>query len=241
MSISGKSVLVTGANRGIGRALVDAALAKGASRVYAGTRQALSHSDDRVVPVTLDITDAGQVAAAVEQVGSIDVLVNNAGSFGFDDLSDPAVVQGHLDVNVGGTLRVTQAFLPALIQASGRIINIVSLSAISPVPMAPSYSMSKAALYSQTVALRTVLAFKNVAVHAVFPGLVDTEMTKDFGDVPKVSPEAVAKAVYDAVDAGVEEIFPDDFAMMIGGNFADSPSKALERVFAEQAKAALGG
>src|SRR5689334_17932082 len=134
MSISGKSVLVTGANRGIGRALVEEALRRGASRVYAGTRQPISHPDPRVIPVTLDITDAAQVAAAVELVDSLDVLVNNAGSFGFDDMSDATVLDGHLAVNVEGTLRVTQAFLPKLVQASGTLVNIVSLSAISPVP-----------------------------------------------------------------------------------------------------------
>src|SRR6266540_2599341 len=209
MSISGKSVLVTGANRGIGRALVDEALRRGASRVYAASRQPITHSDERVVPVTLDITNADQIAAAVAQVGSLDVLVNNAGTFSFDDMSDPSVLEGHLNVNVHGTLKVTQAFLPLLVAASGKLVNIVSLSAISAVPMAPSYSMSKAAQLSQTVVLRTVLAYKNVSVHAAFPGLVDTDMTKDFGDVPKASAESVAQAVFDGVDNGAEDIFTD--------------------------------
>ncbi len=99
MTINGKTVLVTGANRGIGQALVAEALARGASRVYAGTRQPLAHPDPRVTPLTLDVTDAAQIQAAVESVGSLDILINNAGIARYDDLSDRALLDQHLAVN----------------------------------------------------------------------------------------------------------------------------------------------
>ena len=114
MTINGKTVLVTGANRGIGQALVTEALARGASRVYAGTRQPLAHPDPRVTPLTLDVTDAAQIQAAVGSVESLDILINNAGIALYDDLSDRALLEQHLAVNLFGTYGVTQAFLPLL-------------------------------------------------------------------------------------------------------------------------------
>src|SRR6266568_7041446 len=114
MTMAGKSVLVTGANRGIGRALVEEALGRSAGRVYAGTRQPLAHPDGRVTPLALDVTDAAQIQAAADQVGSLDVLINNAGLALFDDLSDRAVLERHLAVNLFGPYGVIQAFLPLL-------------------------------------------------------------------------------------------------------------------------------
>ncbi|HYS35737.1 MAG TPA: SDR family NAD(P)-dependent oxidoreductase, partial [Pseudonocardiaceae bacterium] len=113
MATQGKSVLVTGANRGIGQALVAEALARGAERVYACSRQALAHPDDRVTSLRLDVTSTAQIQAAASQVESLDMLINNAGIMLPDDLTDPAVLERHLAVNVFGTLAVTQAFLPA--------------------------------------------------------------------------------------------------------------------------------
>src|SRR6202171_3096852 len=106
MTLAGRTVLVTGANRGIGQALVEEALRRGAKRVYAGTRQPLTHSDGRVTPLTLDVTDAAQIQAAVDRVESLDVLINNAGVALYDDLSDRAAVEQHLAVNLFGTYGV---------------------------------------------------------------------------------------------------------------------------------------
>src|SRR6266480_252599 len=116
MTIEGKTVLVTGANRGIGRALVDEVLSRGASRVYAGTRTPLSRTDGRVVPLTLDVTDRAQIRSAVEQVESLDILVSNAGVSLGGDL-DRAVIEQHLAVNLFGSLDVIQTFLPLVIDA----------------------------------------------------------------------------------------------------------------------------
>ncbi|MCW3063310.1 MAG: short-chain dehydrogenase, partial [Solirubrobacterales bacterium] len=122
MTIADRAVLVTGANRGIGQALVEEALRRGAKRVYAGTRQPLAHSDERVTPVTLDVTDATQIQAAVESVESLDVLINNAGVSLLGDL-DRALLEQHLAVNLFGTYGVTQAFLPLLIDSRGAMVN----------------------------------------------------------------------------------------------------------------------
>src|SRR3981189_7232 len=121
MTIADKTVLVTGANRGIGQALVEEALRRGAKRVYAGTRRPLAHSDGRVTPLTLDVTSAAQTLAAVERVESLDILINNAGLALFDDLSDRAVLEQHLAVNLFGTYGVTQAFLPLLSRSRGAV------------------------------------------------------------------------------------------------------------------------
>jgi NAD(P)-dependent dehydrogenase (short-subunit alcohol dehydrogenase family) len=110
MTIAGKAVLVTGANRGIGQALVEEALRRGAGRVYAGARQPLAHPDGRVTHLTLDVTNAAQIQAAVERVESLDILINNAGIALYDDLSNRSVLEQHLAVNLFGTYGVTQAF-----------------------------------------------------------------------------------------------------------------------------------
>src|SRR5215469_18503268 len=153
MSIAGKIVLVTGANRGIGQALVTEALSRGAQRVYAGTRAPLTHPDPRVTPLTLDVTDAAQIQAAVDQVGSLDILINNAGIALYDDLSDRDMLERHLAVNLFGTYAVTQAFLPQLTHANGAIVNNVSLMALAPLPLTPAYAISKAAAFNLTQSL----------------------------------------------------------------------------------------
>jgi NAD(P)-dependent dehydrogenase (short-subunit alcohol dehydrogenase family) len=142
-TIEGRSALVTGANRGIGQALVEEALRRGARRVYAGTRQPLSHPDERVTPLTLDVTDPAHIAAAVERVTSLDLLINNAGIALYDDLSEPTPIEQQLAVNFYGAHKVTQAFLPLLIGAHGRIVNNTSLMALAPFPVTPGYAISK--------------------------------------------------------------------------------------------------
>src|SRR5215510_3190063 len=123
MNIANKTVLITGANRGIGRALVDEALKRGAKRVYAGTRRALEYADRRVTPLTLDVTSDSQIQRAADDVDTLDVLVNNAGVANYDDLSRPELIEQHLAVNLFGTLKVTRAFLPLLRRAKGAIVN----------------------------------------------------------------------------------------------------------------------
>jgi NAD(P)-dependent dehydrogenase (short-subunit alcohol dehydrogenase family) len=229
MTVAGKAVLVTGANRGLGQALVEEALLRGAKRVYAGTRQPLAHPDGRVKPVTLDITSAAQTQAAVESVESLDVLVNNAGLALPDDLSDRAVLEQHLAVNLFGTYGVTQAFLPLLTRSRGAIVNVLSLAAVAPLPMVPAYSMSKAAAFSLTQSLRALLAGQGVSVHAVIAGGVDTDASRDL-EVPKASRDSVARGILDGVQNGEEEIFPDPVSESIARTWRSGAAKALERL-----------
>jgi NAD(P)-dependent dehydrogenase (short-subunit alcohol dehydrogenase family) len=238
VTIADKTVLVTGANRGIGRALVEEALSTGASRVYAGTRQDWTHPDPRVTPLTLDVTDIAQIQAAADEVASLDVLINNAGIWLFDDLSDRAALDQHLAVNFFGTYRVTQAFLPLLTRSQGAIVNNVSLMAFAALPLTPSYSVSKAAAFSLTQSLRALLAGRGVTVHAVLTGPVDTDMTRGF-DIPKASAESVARAIFDGVANGEEEIFPDPMSAAMAEGWRTGVAKALERQNAALAEAAL--
>jgi NAD(P)-dependent dehydrogenase (short-subunit alcohol dehydrogenase family) len=228
MTIAGMSVLVTGGNRGIGQALVEEALHRGAARVYAGTRQPLAHPDPRVTPVALDVTSADQIKAAADQVESLDILINNAGVFLFEDLSDRAALERHLAVNFYGTYDVTRAFLPALTRSRGAIVTIGSIAALAPIPLTPAYSLSKAAAFNLTQSLRILLAGQGVRVHAVLSGPVDTEMVRDL-DIPKSSPESVAKAVFDGIDSGEEDIFPDPFSQTLAEGWHAGVAKTLER------------
>jgi NAD(P)-dependent dehydrogenase (short-subunit alcohol dehydrogenase family) len=237
MTMKDRTVLVTGANRGIGRALADEALARGAGRVYAGTRRPPAPPDDRVTPLILDVTSEPQIRAAAEQVESLDMLINNAGIALPDDLTDPALLERHLAVNLFGTLAVTRAFLPALARSRGAVVNILSVNSLAPLPfIIPAYSVSKAAAFSMTQSLRAQVAGLGVGVHAVLPGPVDTDMTRG-ADVPKASPESVARAVFDAIDGGEEEIFPDPVSASVAALWRDGAAKALERQFAQPAPA----
>jgi NAD(P)-dependent dehydrogenase (short-subunit alcohol dehydrogenase family) len=228
MTLADKTVLVTGANRGIGQALVEEALRRGAKRVYAGTRRPIAHPDSRVIPLTVDITDDEQVQAAARSVGTLDVLVNNAGLALYDDLSDPAVLDKHLAVNLFGTHRVTRAFLPALTTSRGAIVNVLSVAALAALPVIPSYSVSKAAAFSMTQSLRALLAGRGVSVHAVLAGPVNTDMSRDL-PVPKAPADAVSQAIFDGVDNGDEEIFPDPMTEPLSTGWRTGAVKDLER------------
>lgn len=228
MTIADKVVLVTGANRGIGQALVEEALRRDAKRVYAGTRQPLTDPDGRVTPLTLDVTNAAQIQAALDRVESLDILFNNAGVLLFDDLSDRAALEQHLAVNLFGTCAVTQAFLPLLTRSRGAIVNNVSMMAIAPFPLTPAYSISKAAAFNLTQSLRALLAGRGVRVHVALTGPVDTDMTRDF-QIPKAPPEPVARAIFDGVENGDEDIFPDPMSASIAESWRGGAIKEFER------------
>lgn len=232
-----KNVLVTGANRGIGQALVEEALKRGARRVYACARQPLVHADKRVTPLILDVTNAAHIQRAVESVESLDMLINNAGLALYDDLSDRAVLEQHLAVNLFGTYGVTQAFLPLLTRSRGAIVNILSVATFAALPIIPAYSISKAAAFSLSQSLRALLAGRGVRVHAVLAGPVDTDMSRDL-DIPKASPQSVARGIFDGVDKGEEDIFPDPMSESMAESWRGSASKALERRFAMLVQAA---
>jgi NAD(P)-dependent dehydrogenase (short-subunit alcohol dehydrogenase family) len=211
--------------------LVDEALRRGAKRVYAGTRAPLEHSDGRVTPLMLDVTDAAQIRSAADQVESLDVLINNAGLALYDDLSDPSALERHLAVNLFGTYEVIRAFLPLLTRSKGAIVNNLSVNALAPLPLIPAYSVSKAAVFSLTQSLRVLLGGQGVRVHAVMTGPVDTDMTQGL-DIPKASPASVARGIFDGLANDEEEIFPDPLSESLAESWRSGPAKVLESRYA---------
>jgi len=227
MNIANKTVLITGANRGIGRALVEEALRRGVQKVYAGTRGTLERPDKRVTPLTLDVTNAAQIERAASKITALDILINNAGIAIYDDLSKPEVIERHLQVNLFGSLNVTRAFLPLLKRSKGIIVNNISTVALAPLPIIPGYSISKAAALSMTQSLRALLAGQGVTVHAVLTGPIDTDMTRGI-DYPKASPESAAAAIFAGVERGDPEIFPDPLSESIAEGWRNGAAKVLE-------------
>lgn len=230
MDITGATVLITGANRGIGRELVTEVLSRGAERVYAATRGPVDWEDPRVVPLLLDITDPAQIDGAVARVGSLDILINNAGIAEWDDLTDRASLERHLTVNLLGTFDVIRGFLPALQRSQGAIVNLNSVSALAALPMLPAYSVSKAAAFAMSQAFRALLAPTGVSVHAVLAGPVDTEMSRDL-HIPKAAPALVAAGILDGLAHDHDEIFPDVVSAMLAPGWDGGAVKALEREF----------
>ena len=209
-TIADRSVLVTGANRGIGQALVEEALRRGAKRVYAGTRQPLAHPDERVTPLTLDVTDAAQIQAGGRErrIARHPHQQRRRRALRRPERSLPRSSSTSRSTCSAPT-GVTQAFLPLLTRSRGAIVNNVSLMAARrPCRSLPAYSISKAAAFSLTQSLRALLAGRGVSVHAVLTGPTDTDMIRGF-DIPKASPESVARAIFDGVENGEEDIFPD--------------------------------
>src|SRR5262245_4359546 len=231
IDIANKTVLITGANRGIGRALLTEALRRGATRVFAGSRGPIEIADDRVTELTLDVTNPSQIQHAVEVVDTLDVLINNAGVAIYDDLSNLKVIERHLAVNFLAILRVTRAFVPLLKRSHGAIVSNLSLAALAARPMIPAYSVSKAAAFNMTQSLRALLASEGVTVHGVVLGPVDTDMNRGL-EIPMASPESAAAGIFDGLARGEEEIFPDPASQSIAEGWRMGVAKGLERQFA---------
>ena len=179
----------------------------------------------------LDVTDARQIQACVEKVETLDLLINNAGINLSDDLSDRSVLEQHLAVNLFGPYGMTQAFLPLLTRSTGAIVNNLSMLALAPLLVTPAYAVSKAAAFNLTQSLRALLAPRGVSVHAVLTGPTDTDMTRGLL-MPKASPESVARAIFDGVEADEEDIFPDSTSEALADFWRNGPAKALEREYA---------
>jgi NAD(P)-dependent dehydrogenase (short-subunit alcohol dehydrogenase family) len=231
MNIAKKSVLITGANRGIGRALVQEALLRGAERVYAGTRGTPDFADSRVTPIALDVTSVEQIQNAAVKIGSLDVLINNAGIALYDGLDNVDAIERQLAVNLFGPLRLTYAFLPALKRSKGAIVNNLSMVSLAALPVIPGYSVSKAAAFNMTQSLRALLAADGVSVHSVVLGPVDTDMNRGF-DIPKATTGSAASGIFDGLENGEEYIFPDPAARSIAEGWRNGVANALEGQFA---------
>lgn len=249
IQIAGTTAFVTGANRGIGRALVEALLARGAAKVYAAARrpealnELVAASGGRVVPVKLDVTRPGEVRAAAALADDVRLLINNAGvvaKFG-GELTDAqwiAAGREEYEVNVLGALAVTQALVPVLTARPGAAIaNISSVAGLVNFPVITSYSASKAAVHSLTQAARAQLAPRGVFVAGIYPGPIDTDMAREI-ELEKATPADTARAILDGLEAGREEIFPDPFSAQIGELFLRSPKALEQQVSAPQPAAA---
>lgn len=227
-NLGGRSVLITGANRGLGRALMEEALARGATTVYAAARRPIDHPDERVVPVHLDLADGTTIEEAASRIESLDVLINNAGigTVG-ESLADAALLQQRLQVNAVGPATLTALLAPALRSQHGHVINIGSLAGIANLPVMPAYSISKAAALSLTQAQRALLRSDAIQVHLVLAGPIDTDMSRDL-EIPKSTPEAVASEIFDALERGELDIFPDPMSADLAEAWATSLGKTLE-------------
>ena len=223
MQIAGSVVLITGANRGIGRAFVAGFEAEGARKIYAAARDPATIQNSRVVPIRLDITDSQQVASAAAACSDVSVLVNNAGVATFTSLlqaPDMAAARLEMETNYFGTLAMCRAFAPVLArQKGGVLVNILSTASWMTWPWIGSYCASKRGQLALTMGVRMELRSQGTLVVGVFPDYVDTDMTAHI-TAEKVSPEQVVAATLAGIRAGEEEIVADPTAARSQGDAA---------------------
>ncbi len=236
-TLKNKVVLITGANRGIGKSLVKACLEKGARKIYATARDVNKIPDfgnDRVVALTLDITDNTQILEVLEKTKDTEVLINNAGVLSPGNILEGEInaIENDMNVNYLGTIQMMQAFAPILEKNTpSKIINIASIVAYSPLPSIAGYSASKTALYSATLSVRIELEKKGVTVHAVNPGAIDTDMNKG-SDWEMPSSDEIATIILDKVETGTLDIVPDEIGLGMYNKWKEAPSK-LAAFFSE--------
>jgi NAD(P)-dependent dehydrogenase (short-subunit alcohol dehydrogenase family) len=240
MQIKNSVALVTGANRGIGRALVETLLERDVRRVYATARDLatldeLAASDVRIRPLRLDVTNPADAREAAQVAGDVSLLFNNAGVLALGGPTEVSLtkMRENMETNYFGTLNVTHAFIPALERNRGALVNMLTLVALASMPGLSAYNASKAAGLSLTQSFRADLAKLGVAVHGVFPGAVDTDMIREF-TMPKTPAIDVARATLDGIEEGAEDIFPDVMAQQVYAAWRHD-HKAVEKQFAATA------
>jgi len=217
MNIDASVALVTGANRGIGRAIARALVERGA-KVYAGARNPRSITDPQLIPVGLDITDPASVAAAARDCDDVSILVNNAGiSTGTSPLSGDSLddARREIEVNYLGPLGMSRAFAPLLaVNGGGALVNILSVMSWFTVPLFANYAAAKSAAWSMTNALRVMLRDQGTLVTGVHVGYVDTDMAAAI-EAPKLDPDEVARQVVEAIASGTEEVLVDPLSRQV--------------------------
>jgi NAD(P)-dependent dehydrogenase (short-subunit alcohol dehydrogenase family) len=230
MKLQDAIVLITGANRGIGLAFAEAALARGARRVYAGARSPPSFSNRGFIPIKLDVTSDNDVAVAARVCNDVSLVVNNAGIALLGGLlkagtSDTARMQ--FETNVFGILRMTQAFAPVLAKnGGGAFLNVLSAASWINSGAMTAYAVSKAAAWSLTNGLRNELRQQGTQVLGLHVGFVDTDLTRGL-DVVKVSPQSVVAAALDALEAGASEVLADERAQTVKRGLTTEPAVYL--------------
>jgi NAD(P)-dependent dehydrogenase (short-subunit alcohol dehydrogenase family) len=239
MKIHNVTALVTGANRGIGSAFVQALLKAGAKKVYATARKLDSLSavtaldPARVIPLQVDVTNSKSIAALAERTRDVTLLINNAGILAFGNILEVPTdtISSQFDTNFYGTLNMSRAFVPIIEQnQGGAIVNLLTLVALASMPGLSVYNASKAATWSLTQSLRASVAAKGIAVYGVFPGAVDTDMLAGV-DMAKTSPADIATGVLTGIESGQEDIFPDPMSTQLYAAWKQD-HKAVEKQFA---------
>jgi NAD(P)-dependent dehydrogenase (short-subunit alcohol dehydrogenase family) len=232
MKLSNKTVLITGANGGVGRELVRYCVEHDARKIYCCARDIgklddLKKMGEAIELCPLDITDKAEIQKLSSAVDTIDILINNAGVNSGKRVFDEVTID--FDVNVLGTLNVCRELRHKIAQ-EGAIVNITSILALVNLPVMGFYSASKSALHSLTQAMRAELAQEGTEVYEVLPGPIDTDMTKD-QEMEKTAPEDIVKALFEGYANKIYEIYPDPFSKMIKAGL-DQDAKAVERDFA---------
>ncbi len=231
MKLTDATVLITGANRGLGLAFARTALARGARKVYAGARDPSSVTLAGVVPIKLDVTNPDDIAAAAHQCSDVTLLINNAGiaaTGGFLSDTSVASAQRHFDTNVFGPLRLTQAFAPVLAtHGGGAILNVLSIASWINGPLLGVYGMSKSAAWAMTNGTRIELRDQHTQVLALHVSFIDTDLTRGF-DVPKLAPDAVVRSALDALEAGASEVLADDLTRQVHAGLSADPAVYLQ-------------
>jgi NAD(P)-dependent dehydrogenase (short-subunit alcohol dehydrogenase family) len=240
MNVQESVAFVTGANRGIGKAYVEALVQAGARRIYVAARSTDTLNDvvaiapDRIIPIALDVTNPDQVAAAAQTAQDVTLLINNAGVLGSGGLFTPNSVetaQWEMNTNYFGTLSMVRAFAPILKgNGGGAIVNMMSVVSVANAPVFSSYSASKAALHSLTQGVRAELVQQGTQVIGVYPGPVDTAMAEGV-PMDKIAPIEVAKAALQAVETGIDDVYPDPVSQSVFSELS-TPLKTVENQFA---------
>ena len=245
ITIKNAVIFVTGANRGIGRAIAEEAVARGAKRVYAAARDVSGVQDlvdrhpEQVRAVRLDVTNSEQIREAAAQAPDVQVLINNAGVGGFSGFiyhHDQEATRREMETNYFGPLNVTRAFAEAVIgngSGNGAVATVISIGGLSNFPPAATYSASKASAHSLTQGMRAELAPQGVTVFGIYPGPIDTNMASGL-DMEKETPRNAASRIFDGMESGVEEITTDAFADEFVSNLK-ADAKAVERENAKMA------
>jgi len=233
MKLDNATVLITGANRGLGLAFAREALARGARKVYAAARDPASVTLPGVVPIKLDVTSPADVAAVARACGDVTLLINNAGiaaTGGFLAEGSVEAAQRHLDTNFFGPLLMTRAFAPLLAaNGDGAILNVLSVASWISGPLLGNYGMSKAAVWAMTNGTRIELREQGTQVLGLHVGFIDTDLTTGL-DVPKLAPDAVVRTTFDALEAGASEILADDFTRQVHAGLSADPAVYLQPI-----------
>lgn len=218
MKIENSTVLITGANRGIGLAFANAFLERGARKVYAGARDPSRVSLPGVTPLRLDVNSTADIEAAAQLANDVTIVVNNAGiakfgSFLADDAED--LLRNHLETNLLGVLRISRAFAPILARnGGGAILNVASIASWISSPMLASYAVSKSALWSLSNGLRNDLREQGTQVLTLHMGFVDTDLTQGI-EMPKTKPETIVERALTALEAGAHEVLADEMTQQV--------------------------